>query len=87
MTKFDPLDVEPSIENTRTFTSSLNALQAVLEKFKNVQLPLEEALSLFEEGVGYVKYCQSMLNQASGSVQNLSEALAQTTSVDERVSA
>jgi exodeoxyribonuclease VII small subunit len=58
------------------FTQSLQALTAILERFRQQALPLEEALTLFEEGLGYVKTCQSTLQHSKGKLEVLSSTLS-----------
>jgi exodeoxyribonuclease VII small subunit len=65
----------PNTETT-TFTESSQALTAIVDKFRNQSLPLEEALALFEQGIGYVRTCQSTLGNAKGKLQTLNQALA-----------
>jgi exodeoxyribonuclease VII small subunit len=62
---------------TATFTESSQALTAIVDQFRNQALPLEEALALFEKGIGYVRTCQSTLGNAKGKLQTLSQALAE----------
>ncbi|MEB3246195.1 MAG: exodeoxyribonuclease VII small subunit [Vampirovibrionales bacterium] len=58
-----------------SFSDACRELQAIVEQFKNGQLPLEEALALYEAGIGHLKHCQTLLNTAQGKVQTLDEAL------------
>jgi exodeoxyribonuclease VII small subunit len=64
-------------KETATFTESSQALTAIVDQFRNQTLPLEEALALFEKGIGYVRTCQSTLGNAKGKLQTLSQALAE----------
>ena len=64
------------LNETATFTESSQALTAIVDQFRNQTLPLEEALALFEKGIGYVRTCQSTLGNAKGKLQTLSQALA-----------
>jgi exodeoxyribonuclease VII small subunit len=57
------------------FTQSLQALTAILERFRQQALPLEEALALFEEGLGHVKTCQATLQHSKGKLEVLSASL------------
>ena len=66
-----------SLNETATFTESSQALTAIVDQFRNQTLPLEEALALFEKGIGYVRTCQSTLGNAKGKLQTLSQALAE----------
>ncbi|MCS6267440.1 MAG: exodeoxyribonuclease VII small subunit [Vampirovibrio sp.] len=65
------------LTETATFTESSQALTAIVDQFRNQTLPLEEALALFEKGIGYVRSCQSTLGNAKGKLQTLSQALAE----------
>ncbi|MEB3285889.1 MAG: exodeoxyribonuclease VII small subunit [Vampirovibrionales bacterium] len=58
-----------------TFSSSANALDTIIDRFKSSDLTLEEALQLFEEGVGHLKVCQSHLGVAKGKVEELVQTL------------
>jgi exodeoxyribonuclease VII small subunit len=58
-----------------TFSESSEALDEIIERFKEGSLPLEEALGLFEEGVGHLKVCQSKLSEARGKVEELVKTL------------
>jgi exodeoxyribonuclease VII small subunit len=58
-----------------TFSEASHALEEIVERFRSETLPLEEALSLFEEGVGHVKTCQAKLSEARGRVEELVKTL------------
>ncbi len=62
-------------QTTPSFSESSQALEEIVERFRNESLPLEEALKLFEEGVGYIKVCQSKLTDARGQVEELVKTL------------
>ncbi len=63
------------MQETPTFSKSAEALDQIVERFKDGTLSLEEALSLFEEGVGHLKVCQSKLSEARGRVEELVKTL------------
>jgi len=48
-----------------------------VKNLENGTLPLEEALSAFQEGVGLVKQCQTLLSQAEQKVEILTKANAE----------
>jgi exodeoxyribonuclease VII small subunit len=50
-------------------------LSEIIERFRQDALPLEESLTLFEEGVAHIKASQALLNQAKGRFQSIQEAL------------
>jgi exodeoxyribonuclease VII small subunit len=53
------------------FESSLASLEQVVAQLESGDLPLERALSLFEEGVGLARLCQSQLEDAERKVEVL----------------
>ena len=60
------------------FEQSLQKLEALVKNLETGTLPLEEALTAFQEGVGLVKQCQVLLSQAEQKVEILTKANADT---------
>lgn len=58
----------------RTFESALRELEDRVRKLDGGDLPLEDALRLFEEGVGLVRECQELLDTAERRIVELSDA-------------
>ena len=58
---------------TLDFEQSLSELQALVERLESGELPLEESLSAFEQGIRLTRDCQSALTQAEQKVQILLE--------------
>lgn len=58
---------------TPDFEHSLAQLEAVVERMEQGDLPIEEALKAFEEGVRLTRECQSVLEQSEQKVQLLME--------------
>ena len=56
------------------FEQSLQKLEALVKNLESGALPLEEALGAFQEGVGLVKSCQTLLSQAEQKVEVLIKA-------------
>ena len=54
-----------------TFEEQLKTLESVVEKLERGDLPLEESLSLFEQGVTLSEACKKELETAEGRVQVL----------------
>jgi exodeoxyribonuclease VII small subunit len=54
-----------------TFEESLKKLESVVDQLEKGDLPLEESLKLFEEGVGFSAVCKQELDAAEGKVQLL----------------
>ena len=55
------------------FEQSLSELQTLVERLESGELPLEESLSAFEQGIRLTRDCQSALTQAAQKVQILLE--------------
>jgi len=55
------------------FEQSLAQLEAVVERMEQGDLPIEEALKAFEEGVQLTRECQQILEQSEQKVQLLIE--------------
>lgn len=55
----------------KTFESSLKTLESAVEKLEAGDLPLEEALACFEDGVKAAGSCQKLLQEAELKVEKL----------------
>jgi exodeoxyribonuclease VII small subunit len=53
------------------FEDALKKLEKLVEKLEHGNLPLEEAMEAFTEGVQLVKYCNQKLDEAENKVQML----------------
>ncbi len=58
----------------KQFEKSLSELEKIVDKMEQGQLPLEEALTLFERGVTLTRQCQTALKAAEQKVQILMDA-------------
>lgn len=58
-------------EKKQTFESSLKELERIVSKLEDGELPLEESLKLFEDGVKLSRECQERLNQAERRIEIL----------------
>jgi exodeoxyribonuclease VII small subunit len=54
-----------------TFEESLKKLETIVDQLEKGDLPLEQSLQLFEEGVGLSAVCKQELDAAEGKVQTL----------------
>jgi len=54
-----------------SFEESLKKLETIVDRLEQGDLPLEESLKLFEEGVGLSTACKQELDAAEGKVQIL----------------
>lgn len=60
-------------ERRHSFEEALAALEDRVKRLDSGDLPLEEALRLFEEGVGLVRECQELLDTAEQRIIELTE--------------
>ena len=54
-----------------SFEEKLERLQALSDEIKNPATPLEDALSIFEEGIALAKSMESELDRIEGKIQVL----------------
>ncbi|SIQ86174.1 exodeoxyribonuclease VII small subunit [Marinobacterium stanieri] len=55
------------------FEHSLQQLEGLVEQLEQGDLPIEDALKAFEQGVKLTRECQTILQQAEQKVQLLTE--------------
>jgi len=55
------------------FEQRLSELEAVVERLEQGELPLDEAVRLFEQGMHLSESCKKELNEAEGRIQVLIE--------------
>ena len=60
-------------ENNKDFETSLKKLEKIVSDLENGELPLEESIRTFEEGVKLTKHCQNLLSKAEIKIQKLVE--------------
>ena len=61
-------------ENKKDFETSLKKLEKLVSDLENGELPLEESIKTFEEGVKLTKHCQNLLSKAEIKIQKLVES-------------
>lgn len=52
------------MEQSRTFEASVTRLEEIVRQMERGDVPLEQALSLFEEGTGLIRSCTKLLDEA-----------------------
>ncbi len=55
------------------FETALKELEKIVENLEKKEMPLEKALSTFEQGVKLSRYCNQLLEQAEKKVKSLTE--------------
>ena len=58
-------------QKNQTFESSLSNLEKIVRRLEEGDLPLEESLKLFEDGVRLSRECHERLNQAERRIEVL----------------
>ncbi len=61
-------------QNKNTFESSLQRLEEIVELLEQSNIPLDEALKLYEEGVVLSQTCADKLQQAELKIKKLSKS-------------
>ena len=56
---------------TKTFEASLNELERIVKQLEDGDLPLEESLKLFEDGVRLSRECRDRLTNAERRIEVL----------------
>ena len=60
--------------NKLSFEQALAALTALVEKLESGELPLEESVAAFEQGVELSRRCEALLDQAEQRLQVLNSS-------------
>ncbi len=60
-----------------SFEQALDGLTTLVEKLESGELPLEESVAAFEQGVKLSRRCESLLDQAEQRLQILDSDTAQ----------
>jgi exodeoxyribonuclease VII small subunit len=63
----------PRKKNTLDFEQALSELEAIVERMEQGELSLDASLQAYEDGVKYVRECQSFLDQAEQKIQLISQ--------------
>jgi exodeoxyribonuclease VII small subunit len=66
-----PVSKKPEPPKKPEFERSLARLEEVVRRLESPQLSLDEAMKLFEEGMGLSRECQKQLEEAEGRVEIL----------------
>ena len=64
------------IPDTPTYESLYARMQAIVARLEAGQLPLDEALALYEEGVAVAAACQRLLDEAELRIQEIGPGAA-----------
>jgi exodeoxyribonuclease VII small subunit len=56
-----------------TYEENIKKLDSLVSQLEKGELPLEAALTCFEEGIGLIRVCQNQLERAAERIQILSK--------------
>jgi exodeoxyribonuclease VII small subunit len=59
------------VEEVKTFEEAMKRLEEIVGQLEKGEIPLEETLSLFEEGVKLSRFCREKLDEAEKRVEIL----------------
>lgn len=60
-------------ESPASFESALNALEGIVSQMESGQLPLEQSLAAYKQGVELLRYCQQTLKDSEQQIRLLDE--------------
>lgn len=63
--------MQEDMKREKSFESSLRELETIVEQLEAGDLPLEQSLELFEQGVKLSRACQKQLDEAERKVEIL----------------
>lgn len=58
-----------------SYEAAMEQLEQVLDKLDAGDLPLEESINCFQEGLEYIKFCQAKLTEAEGKLHMLRDGM------------
>ena len=58
-------------QEPQSFEAALKQLEDVVQKLEKGELPLEESLRLYEEGIRLSRFCHAKLEEAEGKIEQL----------------
>ena len=70
----------------QSFEQAMNRLEEISQSLESGDIPLEESIILYEEGIKLVEFCQGKLTEAEKKLQKLTrteEGKFETTLLDE----
>jgi exodeoxyribonuclease VII small subunit len=62
-------------EAPQDFEGSLHRLEGIVQKLEQGEVPLDQALNLYEEGIGLARVCAKMLSDAEVKLKRLGRDL------------
>ncbi len=60
------------MKKSQTFEQAMNRLEEINQALESGDIPLEDSIKLYDEGIKLIEFCQSKLNEAEKKIQKLS---------------
>ena len=61
-------------DSLSTFETSLKKLETIVKTMQNGELPLDQSMKQFEEGINLIRSCQHLLKEAEQKVKILTSS-------------
>ncbi len=61
----------PNNKKGLTFEKAMKRLEEIVEKLDEGEIPLEESIKIFEEGMELVNFCQKKLEEVEAKVETI----------------
>jgi exodeoxyribonuclease VII small subunit len=58
-------------DETPSFETALKQLEEIVQRLEKGELPLEESLKLYEQGIRLSRFCHAKLEEAEGKIELL----------------
>ncbi len=58
-------------DETPSFENALEQLEEIVQRLEKGELPLEESLKLYEDGIRLSRFCHAKLEEAEGKIELL----------------
>ncbi len=55
-----------------TFEKAIAELKGIVDKIEEGQIPLQDSIEQYEKGMGLIKYCRSVLQEAEKRIEKIS---------------
>lgn len=66
-----------------TYEEAINRLEGIVRRLEDAEIPLEESLSAFQEGIALSRYCREKLAEIEYKVEYLLKSEQQTAFADD----
>ncbi len=63
------------LKKAASFEENMQQIEKIVADLERQAVPLEEAIGLYETGIGLIKHCQKILTEAEQKVTLLSETM------------